>query len=207
MLIERPPKWFRALFPGALFRMDQSGLKPGKVFLTFDDGPIPEATPMVLDILDRFGVKATFFMVGQNVERYPGLLEEVKRRGHAVGNHTLHHIRGFKISAEDYISDAEQGRKLTDSLLFRPPHGFLSPSQLKALKRKNYKVVMYDLITRDYSRRISAREIVDNVKKYTRDGSIIVFHDSLKSIEKLKTALPECIEWLSAQGYKFGKIE
>lgn len=207
MLIERPPKWFRALFPGALFRMDRSGMKPGKVFLTFDDGPIPEATPMVLDILDRFGVKATFFMVGQNVERYPGLLEEVKRRGHAVGNHTLHHIRGFKISAEDYVSDAEQGRKLTDSLLFRPPHGFLSPSQLKALKRKNYKVVMYDLITRDYSRRISSREIVDNVKKYTRDGSIIVFHDSLKSIEKLKTALPECIEWLSAQGYKFGKIE
>lgn len=210
MLIERPPRWFRALFPGAVFRIqqedrhDQCGDNEGRksVYLTFDDGPIPEATPWILEELDRFGVKATFFMVGENARRYPRLLKEVVERGHQIGNHTLHHIRGLGISADKYVKDMEGCEELRESKLFRPPHGWLSPSQLKAVK-KTHKVVMYDLITRDYSKRVSAGEVVKNVKRYTRNGSIIVFHDSLKSIEKLKTALPESLEWLMQEGYEF----
>lgn len=206
MWIERPPKWFRALFPGVVFRMPQSGNKPGTVYLTFDDGPIPEATPKVLDILDEHDVKATFFMVGQNIEKYPALLEEVLKRGHSVGNHSLHHIRGLRISPEEYLDDVEKCERYTGSKVFRPPHGWLTWAQLKKVK-EDYKVVMFDLVTRDYSHKVSAENIVDNVRKLSRDGSIIVFHDSLKSIEKLKTALPESIRWLKAEGYSFGTLK
>ena len=204
MFIERPPKWFRNLFPEAIFRIE-AGEGRKMVYLTFDDGPIPEATPQVLDELDKYEVKATFFMVGDNVRKYPGLYEKVRARGHKIGNHTMHHIRGLGIAPVDYMKDVEECEEIGKDGIFRPPHGWLTPGQMREVRRK-YKVVMYDLITRDYSRRISAREVVDNVKKYTRPGSIIVFHDSLKSIEKLKTALPESIEWLKAEGYEFGVL-
>ena len=202
MLIERPPGWFRALFPGAVFRLEAAPGEGKRVFLTFDDGPIPEATPWVLDVLDRYGVKATFFMVGQNVERHPELLEEVVGRGHSVGNHTLHHLQGASASTSRYLRDAARGAQLTGSTLFRPPHGWLRPCQLIALRR-HYRVVMYDLVTRDYSKRLDAARVVENVRRYTRDGSIIVFHDSLKSLPRLREALPASIEWLLEQGYHF----
>ena len=202
MFIERPPQWFRLLFPGALFRMERSNGSLKRVFLTFDDGPIPEATPWVLDILDEFDVKATFFMVGDNVRKYPDLLENVMMRGHRVGNHTMHHIRGLGISPAEYLKDVDECETLTGSGLFRPPHGWLSPSQLRAIK-KRYRVVMYDLVTRDYSYRTTSEEVLDNVKKFARDGSVIVFHDSLKSRWKLTTALPESLRWLKDQGYRF----
>lgn len=202
MFIERPPRWFRWLFPGAIFRIPSAKGAQKRVFITFDDGPIPEATPWVLDILDRFGVKATFFMVGQNVERHPALLKEVRQRGHAVGNHTLHHIQGASATTMRYMRDSAEGARLTGSNLFRPPHGWLRPRQLMALK-KHYKVVMYDLVTRDYSKHLTAEEVVENVKRYARDGSIIVFHDSLKSLPRLREALPASLEWLRSQGYAF----
>ena len=202
MFIERPPKWFRWLFPGAVFRLPSEKTGRKRVFLTFDDGPIPEATPWVLDTLDRFGVKATFFMVGQNVERHPELLEEVRRRGHRVGNHTLHHIQGSSATTMRYMRDAAEGADLTGSTLFRPPHGWLRPRQLMALK-KHYRVIMYDLVTRDYSKRLNAAQVIENVKRYTRDGSIIVFHDSLKSLPRIKDALPAALKWLKDEGYEF----
>lgn len=206
MLIERPPEWFRRFFPGVVFRLPGSHKNQPTVYLTFDDGPIPEATPWVLDILDQHGVKATFFMVGQNIERHPELLAEVRRRGHRVGNHSLHHIRGLRLSPADYLTDVDACEKYTDSRLYRPPHGWLTPGQLKELK-KHYRIVMFDLVTRDYSRKVNADEVFENVRKLTRDGSIIVFHDSLKSIDKLKTALPKALEWLKQEGYSFGLIE
>lgn len=206
MFIEQPPGWFRMLFPEAVFRIKSSGVGKKRVFLTFDDGPIPEVTPWVLDVLDRFGVKATLFMVGQNVERNPQLLEEVRRRGHAVGNHTLHHIQGASATTMRYMRDAAEGAKLTGSTLFRPPHGWLRPRQMMALK-KHYKVVMYDLVTRDYSWRLTPEDVISNVKRYVRDGSIIVFHDSLKSWPRLKTALPASLQWLLGQGYHFDLIK
>lgn len=202
MLIERPPKWFRWLFPGAVFRLPAPKGGKKRVFITFDDGPIPEATPWVLDTLDRFGIKATFFMVGQNVERHPELLQEVRRRGHGVGNHTLHHIQGASATTLRYMRDSAEGARLTGSTLFRPPHGWLRPRQLMALK-KHYTVIMYDLVTRDYSKHLTAADVVENVKRFTRDGSIIVFHDSFKSLPRIKDALPAALQWLKDEEYEF----
>lgn len=202
MLIERPPELFRHLFPDAVFRIPDVNRE---IYLTFDDGPIPEATPWVLDILDRYGIKATFFMVGQNVERHPELLSRVLERGHVAGNHTLHHLQGIRVSCEEYMRDVEAAGKIIGGNLFRPPHGILKRSQLRELE-KSYRIVMYDLVTRDYSRHLSAADVVRNVKRYTRPGSIIVFHDSLKSLPRIKEALPESIEWLLDRGYVFGNL-
>lgn len=203
MLIERPPRLFRWLVPGGIFRMPAG---ERRVYLTFDDGPIPEMTPWVLDTLDDFGVKATFFMVGDNVRRHPELLEEVRRRGHAVGNHTMHHLQGSKSSSQRYLEDVEEAGALIGSPLFRPPHGWLRPGQRRRLAR-DFRLVMYDLVTRDYSRKLSARDVVGNVKRYARPGAIIVFHDSLKSAPRIKEALPEALEWLKSEGYSFGKLD
>ncbi|MDE6295272.1 MAG: polysaccharide deacetylase family protein [Muribaculaceae bacterium] len=172
------------------------------VWLTFDDGPVPEATPWVLDILDKYGVKATFFMVGENARRYPELLSEVTGRGHRIGNHTHHHLRGFRVTTSAYLEDVAEASEYIESDLLRPPHGWLKPGQLRALSC-DYRVVMYDVVTRDYSRHLSAEDVVANVRRWTRDGSIIVFHDSVKSMPRLREALPASLEWLIGEGYKF----
>lgn len=205
MLIERPPRLFRALFKGGEFRLPPEGDGEKRVYLTFDDGPIPEATPEVLDILDRYGVKATFFMVGDNARKYPSLVEEVRRRGHRIGNHTMHHLQGIKCSTEEYFKDVEEADRLLQTDLFRPPHGWLRPGQRRILSRR-YRMIMFDLVTRDYSSRLDAGDVVSRVRRYARPGSIIVFHDSLKSIGKLRTALPAAIEWLRGEGYRFGSL-
>lgn len=200
--IERPPLLFRILFPEAVFRF---GTKEKCIYLTFDDGPVPEVTPRVLDILDRYGVKATFFMVGDNVRRHPGLLEEVLRRGHAIGNHTMHHLQGSRVKARRYLSDVREADRYIGSHLFRPPHGWLRWKQAAMLKRE-FTLVMYDLVTRDYSRHLTADDVVRNVMHYSRPGSIVVFHDSLKSEPRLMDALPRSIEWLKGEGYGFRRL-
>jgi len=172
------------------------------VYLTFDDGPIPEATPFILDTLRQFDAKATFFMVGDNVRKYPHLFQKVKEEGHQLGNHTFNHLGGLKHLTKTYVDNAEKANKLIGAHLFRPPHGWMRPPQYYWLRRK-YQIVMWDLVTRDYSKWTTADDVFENVKKYARNGSIITFHDSLKSIEKLKTALPRSIEWLQQQGYAF----
>ena len=201
-LIERPPMIFRILFPEAVFRF---GSKERCVYLTFDDGPVPEVTPRVLDILDHYGVKATFFMVGDNVRRHPELLEEVIRRGHAVGNHTMHHLKGAGVSTRRYLADVREADRYIGSHLFRPPHGLLRWKQAAAIKRE-YTLIMYDLITRDYSPHLNAEDVVRNVRHYSRPGAIIVFHDSLKSQPRLFGALGPSIEWLLEQGYRFRRL-
>ena len=201
MLIERIPEWLRKLANDAVFMIPQrEGEK--KVYLTFDDGPIPEVTPRLLDLLDSYGIKATFFMVGDNVRKYPELFADVKRRGHRVGNHTMHHLQGLRESKDAYLADVADADRYIGSDLFRPPHGWMKRSQGKELSAK-YRIVMYDLVTRDYSKHLDAGDVFDNVKKYARPGSIIVFHDSLKSLPRLFEALPKSIEWLMEQGYKF----
>lgn len=201
MLIERIPEWLRKLAKDAVFMIPQrEGEK--KVYLTFDDGPIPEVTPRLLDLLDSYGIKATFFMVGDNVRKYPELFADVKRRGHRVGNHTMHHLQGLRESKDAYLADVADADRYIGSDLFRPPHGWMKRSQGKELSAK-YRIVMYDLVTRDYSKHLDAGDVFNNVKKYARPGSIIVFHDSLKSLPRLFEALPKSIEWLMEQGYKF----
>jgi len=172
------------------------------VYLTFDDGPIPEQTPCVLDLLDGYGIKATFFMVGDNVRRYPELLEEIKRRGHSYGNHTMHHLQGMKVRAVRYLRDVAEADELIDSPLFRPPHGLLRWKQARILHQR-YNIVMYDLVSRDYSRKLNGEQVFANVRRYARNGSIIVFHDSIKAGDNMRYALPRSIEWLREQGYSF----
>lgn len=201
-LVERPPRLFRMLFPGGHFRLSGGGKR---VYLTFDDGPVPQVTPRLLDLLDSYGILATFFMVGDNARRYPELVEEVRRRGHDIGNHTMHHLQGAKVGTMRYLRDVETADELLQSNLFRPPHGWLRPRQARAMVRK-YHLIMYDLVTRDYSNRLTASQVADNVRRFARPGSIIVFHDSLKSLPRLFDALPPSIEWLRDNGFTFDKI-
>ena len=199
MFIEQPAVYLRWLYPRALWRMDRH---ERAVYLTFDDGPIPEATPFILDVLKEHGVKATFFMVGDNVRKYPDLYQRVLDEGHQVGNHTHNHISGLRRSLHEYSYNVEKANAYIKSNLFRPPHGWMRIPQYALLRRK-YKVVMWDLVTRDYSKWMTAENVISNVKRYARNGSIITFHDSGKSIDKLRTALPESIKWLKEQGYEF----
>ena len=190
MFIEQPPLFYRILFPECVWRLHR---KRKCVYLTFDDGPIPEVTPWVLDTLDQYGVKATFFCVGDNVRRNPELFEEIKRRGHNVGNHTMNHLQGIKVTSQRYLRNVLEAHRYINSPLFRPPHGLLRWAQASIL-REQFTIVMYDLVTRDYSNKLSGEDVLNNVKRYARKGSIIVFHDSLKAEKNLKYALPRAIE-------------
>ena len=203
MFIEQPAIWMRWLYPNALWRMDQ---QDRSVYLTFDDGPIPEATPEILYILDHYQVKATFFMVGDNARKFPELHQRVVDAGHRIGNHTHNHISGFRYSVHDYSYNVEKANAYLHTDLVRPPHGWMR-LDLYALLSRKFKIVMWDLVTRDYSKYTTAEDVVNNVKRYVRSGSIITFHDSVKSIAKLRIALPQIIEWLRDQGYAFKTFE
>ncbi len=181
-----------------MFRLDDG--KPS-VYLTFDDGPIPESTPWLLETLEKFGAKATFFMVADNARRYPHLHKAVVEAGHSVGNHTFHHQPPFRQSTAEMLADVGIADEILKSRLFRPPHGLILPSQQKALSKAGYRIVMFDLNTLDYRADRTPQQIIDSVKRNVRPGCIINFHDSLKSIQKLKEALPPILAHLLAQGY------
>ena len=199
MFIEQPTKWLRWIYPKALWRMNHH---ERSIYLTFDDGPIPESTPFILKTLKEFGIKATFFMVGDNVRKHPELYQQIVDEGHQVGNHTFNHLGAFKHWTTTYIINAFKANELIHSHLFRPPHGIMRPSEYYWLS-KEFKIVMWDLVTRDYSKWMTAEDILENVKRYARNGSIVTFHDSLKSINKLHYALPAALTWLKEQGYEF----
>ena len=199
MFIEQPPQFIRQLYPRACWRMSAS---ERAVYLTFDDGPIPEVTPWVLDVLDKYNVKATFFMVGDNARKHPNEFKMVIERGHRIGNHTHNHLRGLEVSTEHYIDNIEKAAGHLETDLFRPPHGFMRFKQYRALCDR-YRIIMWDLVTRDYNPKLTGEQILEKVKRYVRPGSIITFHDSLRSINNLHYALPRAIEWLLAEGYSF----
>ena len=203
MFIEQVPGFVRNLFPKALWRMNPD---EKAVYLTFDDGPIPVITPWVVDLLGHYGIKATFFMVGDNVRKHPQEYKLVVDAGHRVGNHTFNHLKGLFTDTREYIENVEKADTLIHSNLFRPPHGILRRSQYKELS-KRYQFVMWDLVTRDYSKRLSGEEVLGILKRLVRNGSIITFHDSLRSEDNIKNALPRAIEWLLEQGYEFKVFE
>lgn len=198
-LIVRPPMLYRFFFPEAVWRVQAQGKKTA--YLTFDDGPVPEATPEILSILEKYGVKATFFMVGDNARRYPELFKAVKDAGHTIGNHTMHHMRGRKSSFRRYIRDVLEASEILETPFFRPPHGLLSFRQARVIQ-KHMNMIMYDVVTRDYARKITPEEVVSNVRRSARNGSIIVFHDSEKSAKTTLAALPSAIEWLLENGFE-----
>lgn len=199
MFIEQPAKWLRWLYPNALWRMDRD---ERSVYLTFDDGPVPSSTPFILDTLAQYNAKATFFMVGENVLRYHDLYNRIVEEGHQVGNHTFNHMGSLKHWALTYGINTQKANELIHAHLFRPPHGWMRWSVYWWLSRR-YQIVMWDLVTRDYSKWMTAEDVLNNVKRYARNGSIITFHDSTKSIDKLRYALPEALKWLKEQGYEF----
>jgi peptidoglycan/xylan/chitin deacetylase (PgdA/CDA1 family) len=202
-LLYQFPTWMQRLYPGVLWRMNTEAKV---VYLTFDDGPIPECTPQILDILAQQNVKATFFMVAENAVRYPLLLERVRNEGHAVGNHTYHHMRGCKHDTQTYVRDALRGAEVLQTTLFRPPHGRMRNNQKKALIDQGYTIYLWDVLTHDYNPHYSVDKMLAVVKRYTRNGSILVMHDSLKSKDRMLEALPQIIEWLQSNGYEMGVL-
>jgi len=202
MFVERPLGTLRAFYRGAVWRIDKD---KKVIYLTFDDGPTPDVTPKVLDILNTYGIKASFFCVGQNVIDFPKIYQDVLSRGHVVGNHTHNHLKGFECSKVDYIANVTEAAKHIDSKLFRPPYGRIKPSQLRALC-KDYKVVLWDLITRDYNSTLSPEFIMNIVRRMSRQGSVVVFHDSVKAEKNLLAVLPQAIEFWQKEGYAFGLL-
>jgi peptidoglycan/xylan/chitin deacetylase (PgdA/CDA1 family) len=175
------------------------------VYITFDDGPIPVVTPYVLNTLKKFNCKATFFCIGDNVDKYSSILADVISEGHTIGNHTYNHLKGWKSSDKDYIENVIKGSTLTSTRIFRPPYGRIKKSQIKAIKIQNptTEIIMWDVLSGDFDERISKEQCVRNVLRHCKNGSIIVFHDSLKAFRILEYALPLVLENLSEQGFQF----
>lgn len=196
------PAFLRPFFAGTVWRKKTSSKV---IYLTFDDGPVPEVTPQVLDILDRYGWKATFFNVGDNVRKYPELYRELINRGHQTGNHTFNHLAGYKYSTDEYVSNVRKAAEYIRSNLFRPPHGRITRAQIKALKQ-DYRIIMWDVITHDYNARLSREQVLKNVTRNLRKGSIVVFHDSVKARNHVLSVLPDAIEFWISNGYTFGLL-
>jgi peptidoglycan/xylan/chitin deacetylase (PgdA/CDA1 family) len=172
------------------------------IYLTFDDGPIPEVTPWVLDRLNEYNASATFFCIGKNARNNPSIMDRLKNSHHTIGNHTMNHVNGWKTKNEKYFSDVEECSKYVKSDLFRPPYGKISLLQINHLKNK-FRIIMWDVLSKDYDVLLSGEECFQMVKRKTTNGSIIVFHDSLKAEKRLKYALPKVLEYFSKEGYKF----
>ncbi|SNR54901.1 Peptidoglycan/xylan/chitin deacetylase, PgdA/CDA1 family [Lutibacter agarilyticus] len=182
--------------------------KEKTLYLTFDDGPTPEITNWTLNTLKEHNAKATFFCIGKNIAKYPEIYEKIKAQNHTVGNHTNNHLNGYKTTATTYLenidlSEENSGEKLN---LFRPPYGKLKLSQAEQIRKKGYKIVMWDVLSADFDTKITSEECLANVIKNVKNGSIIVFHDSVKASEKLKFVLPKILEFYKAKGYTFNAI-
>jgi peptidoglycan/xylan/chitin deacetylase (PgdA/CDA1 family) len=199
----RPSLLLRSLMRKALWRVET---EEKKIFLTFDDGPVEEVTPAVLDVLDRYDAKATFFCVGDNIKKNPGVFEDIKKRGHAVANHSYNHLDGWKTDDHSYYKNIEACQELTNTNLFRPPYGKLKPLQYNTLQKK-YTIVMWDVLSGDFDLNITKEKCLDNVLKHTRPGSIVLFHDSIKAKERMEYALPVFLEHFKELGYRFEKLQ
>lgn len=176
-----------------------------KLYLTFDDGPHPHITNWVMNELSAFNAKATFFCVGDNVRKYPDVYRQILLQGHAVGNHTYHHVKGWSMPTSDYVNEVNECAGLVNSNLFRPPYGRINLSQIKALK-KNYHIIMWTLLTRDYDKRLNVPDTLRIISKSLKPGCIIVMHDSEKAENNLKALLPEILRMGADKGYTFEAI-
>ncbi|MCG7500906.1 polysaccharide deacetylase family protein [Tenacibaculum sp. Mcav3-52] len=180
-----------------------------EIFLTFDDGPIPKVTEFVLDQLHLFNAKATFFCIGDNIRKYPAVFSRIVNEGHSVGNHTFNHLNGWKNSNTTYINNINKCENLLShqkTKLFRPPYGKIKRKQAKQLLANGYKIIMWDVLSADFDPTITKEKCLQNVLRNVENGSIIVFHDSIKASDKLYYVLPKVLEEFSLQGYKFKAI-
>lgn len=202
MYLVKTPKVIQNLFPNFTWNIPT---QEKTLYLTFDDGPIPEVTPWVLETLARYDAKATFFCVGNNVEKYPDILQQVKAAGHATGNHTFNHLNGWMTDNIPYFHNIRHCANQVNSVLFRPPYGRMKPKQAQFLLR-HYRIVMWDVLSGDFDPKIEPEQCYENVINNAQPGSIVVFHDSLKAKENLMHALPKVLEYYAERGYSFDKL-
>lgn len=203
MYLVKTPQFIQNLFPNYTWKVPT---EEKEVYLTFDDGPIPEVTPWVLEQLANYNAKATFFCVGENVQKHPSVFEAVKAAGHTVGNHTYNHLDGWTTDNIPYFHNTRHSARIIGSELFRPPYGKLKPKQAQFLQR-HYRIVMWDILSGDFDPNISNEQCLQNVIRNVAPGSIVVFHDSLKAKEKLEYVLPRVLQHLSEQGYRFEALQ
>lgn len=199
LLLIQPKGILQKLYPKALWKVKTDNKE---IYLTFDDGPVPELTDWVLSTLKIYNAKATFFCVGSNILKHNQIFERIKKEGHTVANHTMYHTKGFSTTVADYMSEVAQCKDLIENNLFRPPYGKLKRSQYKALQKNNFKVVFWDVISYDYEK-ISPQQCLNNVVKNTKRGSIVLFHDNVKAEENIKFALPNFLEYYTKLNYTF----
>ena len=202
MLISSVPNILTRMFPSLVWKVDET---QKTIYLTFDDGPIPETTEWILKTLQQFNAKATFFCVGDNVRKYPELFQQILDEGHLVGNHTYNHLNGWNTSVDEYIENVEKAAKLIKSNLFRPPRGMIRIDQAQKLLEK-YHIVMWNVLSVDYDKDVSQQQCLKNVTSNAKAGSIVVFHDSLKAQKNMQYALPKTLEYYAEKGYHFAKL-
>lgn len=202
MLNLSPPRFFQRFFKNIIWNFP---LETEGIFLTFDDGPTPGVTSWVLEQLRLYNAKATFFCLAKNIEMHPDIFKTIVADGHSVGNHSYSHIRGWGTDTTQYIQDVIYANSFVNSNLYRPPYGRITPRQFKLL-RHQYKIILWDVLSMDYSRRVSPRKVYRFVTDNARPGSIVVFHDSLKAERNLRYALPRVLEKLTEKGYVFKPI-
>ncbi len=201
----KTPWWLKKIYPGCTWQMPK-GKK--KIYLSFDDGPHPAATSYVLEELKKYNAKATFFCIGKNVAEYPFIYEQILDEGHRVGNHTYNHLNGWKTCDEEYINNVVQAKKLIDSNLFRPPYGRATKFQLKLLStRYALNPIMWTVLSGDFDMELTKENCLLNVLNKTKDGSIVVFHDSEKAYKKIQYVLPRVLSHFSKRGFQFEAIK
>jgi len=203
MYLARTPAPLKPLFRDLVWSVPDAGRR---VYLTFDDGPIPEVTPWVLDVLAQHGAKGTFFCIGRNAEQHPELLHRIRTEGHAVGNHTYEHLNGWQNSTRTYLRSVLRCQAITGTPLFRPPYGRITAGQAKALKAR-FHVVMWDVLSADFDTAIDGERCVHNVLDNVTPGAIIVFHDSLKAAPRLRHALPRVLAQLGELGFTMAPLD
>jgi peptidoglycan/xylan/chitin deacetylase (PgdA/CDA1 family) len=198
-LLVKPPGWVRKLAMRTVWRIPHAGRE---LFITFDDGPVPELTPWVLDELKRHGARATFFCVGDNVRRHPEIFQRILQEGHAVGNHTYSHLNGYRTGIRPYIRDVYRAHRLVRSGLMRPPYGRIRPVA-KRLLATRFQIILWDVLSMDYDPDLNPEEVLGNVIREARPGSIVVFHDNQKASANLRYSLPLVLDHFTREGYKF----
>ncbi|MCO6497333.1 MAG: polysaccharide deacetylase family protein [Chitinophagaceae bacterium] len=202
----KAPKLLQQLYPNCLWKVKTL---EKKIYLTFDDGPDPVITPYVLDLLEQYNAKATFFCIGKRVEEYPEIYQQILNRGHKTGNHTYSHLNGWKTSSTQYFNDVEKAAKLINSRLFRPPYGRIRRFQLKTITGEKLKLkpVMWHVLSGDFDTSLKPEQCYLNVVSYAEPGSIVVFHDSEKAFPRLKDTLPKVLKHLTDKGFTFSILD
>ncbi len=198
----RPPALLRRIYPRLTWRMPATDRS---LYLTFDDGPTPGVTETVLDLLAAHDARATFFCIGRNVDNHPALFGRIRAAGHSTGNHTYHHLNGWKSADTLYFDSVERTRALVHSPLFRPPYGRIRFSQLRLLAPR-YRIVMWSVLSYDYDNRVTRERCLQNVVRHAGPGSIVVFHDSVKAADTLEWVLPRVLQHFSEKGFRFSAI-